>query len=128
MWAGAASADQLPQLCDGSASPLEGEGTRRLVLPQIDALLLHAVDVRPAAAEIGPAAEQRCHRVTDEGEPIAHRLLCGRSAVHLHRAADPAEYGLVIGAQELEPVIDARLDGARGDAFDRQPGALQRLE
>src|SRR5258705_34898 len=71
-------------------------------------LPFHAVDVGPAAAEVGPAAKERGHRVADQREPVAHGVIGGRPAVHLDRAADPAEHGLVIGAQEFEPVVDAR--------------------
>ena len=77
----------------------------------LSATCSRAVDVGPAAAEGRPP----------KSVSIAWRISAS-PAVDLHRAADPAEHRLMIGAQELKPVLHARLDSAGGDVLDREAG------
>ena len=50
-----------------------------------------------------------------------------RGAVHLRRAADPAEHRVGV-RRELVPLLDVGLDRPLGDVLDRESGRAQRVE
>src|SRR5215831_16457813 len=82
------------------------------------------IDIGPAATERRAAPEERVHGLADQGQPVAHRLLAGCLAVHFDRGAQPAQHGLVVGAQELEPILHPRLNGAGRHLLHRESGLL----
>src|SRR5262245_25942115 len=85
-----------------------------------------AADVCPAGHEVLAAAEQDLHGMPNQAEAILNSGGRWRPAIRLLGAAHPAEDGVVVGAHQLEPVVDAGPDGLFADLLYRETGRLQR--
>src|SRR5215472_7118074 len=88
--------------------------------------VLHAAAyVGPASHEVLAPAEQDLHGMPDQAEAIRYRFGGRRPAIHLLGTSHPAQDRVVVCAHQLEPVIDAGLDGLFADFLDHELGHLQ---